>query len=107
MSESIEGRIAKIERALRRLKAEVGRKKSGRQGGPCLISTNPDYDKDVVHRRKLRRRDLKWLGRQRLDDILDSVNAAMSRIEPDGPDGLWSTLKRNRDLILAVRMTKH
>lgn len=107
MSESIEARIARIERALRKLKAEVSRKKSGRQGGPCLISTDPDYDKDVVHRRKLRRRDLKGLGKQRLDEILDSINASMSQMEPDGPNGIWSTLKHNRDLILAVRTTRH
>ncbi len=103
MSESIEARIAKIERALRRLKTEVGRKKSGRRGGPCIISTDPDYDKDLVHRRRLRRRDLKGLGKQRLDEMLDSINASMSRMEPDGPDGIWSTLKHNRDLILAAR----
>lgn len=107
MSESIEARIARIERALRRLKAEMGRRKSGRQGGPCLISTDPDYDKDVVHRRKLRRRDLKGLGKQRLDAMLDSINASMSRMEPDGPDGIWSTLKHNRDLILAARTGRH
>ena len=104
MSENIE---ARIERALRDLKAEANRKKSGRQGGHRLISTNPDYDKDVVHRRKLRRRDLKGLGKQRLDDILDSISTSMFRMEPDGPDGVWSTLKHNRDLILAERMSGH
>lgn len=107
MSESIEARIARIERALRKLKSEASRKRSGRQGGPCLISTDSDYDKDVVHRRKLRRRDLKGLGEERLDEILDSINASMSRMEPDGPDGIWSTLKHNRDLILAARMGRH
>lgn len=107
MSEDIEARIASIERALRKLKAEMRRKRSGRQGGPCLISMDSEYDKDVVHRRKLRRRDLKGLGKQRLDEILESINIFMSRMEPDGPSGIWSTLKHNRDLILAVRTSRH
>jgi len=107
MSESIEARIAKIERALRRLKAEVSRKKSGRRGGACLISTDSDYVKDVVHRRKLRRRDLKGLGAQRLDEILGSINMSMSHMEPDGPAGIWSTLKHNRDLVLEVKAARH
>lgn len=107
MSENIEAKIARFERALRDLKAEVNRKKTGRHGGHCLISTNPEYDKDVVHRRKLRRKDLKGLGKQRLDDILDSINISMSRMEPDGPGGVWSTLKHNRDLILAERTSGH
>jgi len=107
MSESIEAKIAKIERALRRLKAEVSRRKSGRQGGARLISTDSGYDKDVVHRRKLRRRDLKGLGMQRLDEILNSINTSMSHMEPDGADGIWSTLKHNRDLVLEVKAARH
>ena len=49
----------------------------------------------------------KGLGKQRLDDILDSISTSMFRMEPDGPDGVWSTLKHNRDLILAERMSGH
>lgn len=99
MSENIETRIAKIERALRELKSEVRRRNSGRQGGPCLISTDPNYDKGVVHRRKLRPRDLRGLGKQRLNEILGSINASMTQMEPDGLGGLWSILKHNRNLV--------
>ncbi len=106
MSESIEAKIAKIERVLRELKSEVRRRSSGRQGGPCLISTDSEYDGDVVHRRKLRQKDLRGLGKHRLNEILDSINASMAQQKPDGQDGVWSTLKHNRDLV-AERIARH
>lgn len=99
MSESIETKIAKIERALRELKSEVRRRNSSRRGGPCLISTDPDYDKDVIHRRKLRPSDLRGLEKRRLDEILRSINASMGQMEPDGQGSVWSVLKHNRDLV--------
>lgn len=102
MSIDIEARIAKIERSLRELKAEVKRrKKGGSSNGPCLISMDPSYLGDAVHRRKLRRRDLRGLNTARLDEILDILNASMERIEPDAD--LWPVLKHNRDLTLAIR----
>jgi len=98
----IEPKIASIERALRRLKAEVKRRRKGTaSGGPCLVSIDPGYDGDEVHRRKLRRRDLRGLSADRMSSMLDIINASMERIGPDVE--LWGTLKHNRDLILTMR----
>ena len=104
-NDTIEAKIASIERTLRQLKAEVRRRKKGAatNGGQCLISIDPGYDGEEVHRRRLRRRDLRGLSDGRMGDILDIINASMERMEPDGEHGVWSTLKHNRDLILAIR----
>lgn len=99
----IEGRIAEIERALRALKAEVKRSKKAGPGGPCLASVSPEFIGEEIHRRKLRRKDLRNLGQRRLEEILGVINAAMERGEPENPDGLWRVLKHNRDLVLEVR----
>lgn len=102
----IEAKIASIERALRKLKGEIRRRRRGTTStGQCLISINPGYDSDEVHRRVLRRRDLRGLSIDRMDGILDIINASMDQMEPDEESGVWSTLKRNRDLFLAMRAT--
>ena len=99
----IEARIAGIERALRKLKAEVKRRKKAGPNGPCLASVSPEFIGEEVHRRKLRRKDLRNLGRRRLEEILDVINAAMERNEPEDPNGPWRVLRHNRDLVLEVR----
>ena len=99
----IEARIAGIERTLRTLKTEAKRRKKAGQNGPCLASVNPKFISEEVHRRKLRRRDLRGLGQQRLGEILDIINAAMERNEPEDHNGPWRVLKHNRDLVLEVR----
>jgi hypothetical protein len=99
----IEARIAGIERTLRTLKTEVKRRKKAGPNGPCLASVNPEFIGDEVHRRKLRRKDLRNLGQRRLGEILDVINAAMERCEPEDPNGPWRVLKHNRDLVLEVR----
>lgn len=99
----IEARIAGVERTLRRLKTEVRHRKKAGQSGPCLASVNPKFIGEEVHRRKLRRKDLRDLGHQRLGEILDVINAAMERNEPEDSNGPWRTLKHNRDLVLEVR----
>jgi len=69
-------------------------------GDGRLAAMNPAFDREEVHRRPLRKNDVRGLDCGRIDAMLAAASASMSRMQPDGRNGLWSILKHNQRMLL-------